>query len=76
MAINTEIEGIVALRPEPNGVEAPPQEALRVVTPIAAPEAAADLALSGKPIRTQRRRGWLLPVAIGSAALIASGTLA
>jgi hypothetical protein len=76
MAISTEIEGIVALRPEPNGADAPPPEAVRVVTPIAAPGAAADLALSEKPIRTHRRRRWVLPVAIGAVALIASGTLA
>jgi hypothetical protein len=76
MAINTEIEGIVALRPEPNGADAPPPEAVRVVTSIAAPGAAADLALSEKPIRTHRQRRWVLPVAIGAVALIASGTLA
>jgi len=79
MAINTEIEGIVALRPEPNGADAPTEEAVRVVTPIAAPAAPAapaDLRPSERPIRAHRRRGWVLPVAIGAAALIASGTLA
>lgn len=76
MAINQQIEEIVALRPEPNGAEAPPPEAVQVVTPTAAPEVTAALGPSEKPIRTHRRRGWVLPVAIGAAALIASGTLA
>ena len=76
MAINPQIEGIVALRPEPNGAEAPVLEAVRVVTPAAAPEQDAALGPSEKPIRAHRRRGWVLPVAIGAAALIASGTLA
>jgi len=76
MAINTEIEGIVALGPEPNGAGASPPEAFQVVTPIVAPEIAADVAVSEKPIRAHRRRGWVLPVAIGAAALIVSGTLA
>jgi hypothetical protein len=75
MAINTEIEEIVAVRPEPNGAEASPREAVLVVTPTVAPEIAADVPLSEKPIRAHRRRGWVLPVAIGAAALIASGTL-
>ena len=73
MAINTEIEGIVALRPEPNG--ASPPEAVQVVKPTVAPEVVADVALSQKPIRAHRRRGWVLAVAIGAAALITSGTL-
>ena len=76
MAINPQIDGIVALRPEPNGAEAPPLEPVRVVTPTAAPEEAAALGPSEKPIHAHRRRGWILPVAIGAAALIASGTLA
>ncbi len=76
MAINAQIEGIVALRPEPNGAEAPPPEAVLVVTPTVVPEAPADPGPSEKPIRTHRRRGWLLPVALGAAGLIASGTLA
>jgi hypothetical protein len=76
MAINTEIEGIVALRPEPNGADASPRDAVLVVTPPAAPQADPDLGPAEKPIRTRGRRGWVLPVAIGAAALIASGTLA
>lgn len=76
MAINPQIEGAVALRPEPNGAEAPPKEAVIVVAPTQAPEAIVEVAPSEKPIRPHRRRGWLLPVALGAAALIASGTLA
>jgi len=76
MAISTEIEGIVVLRPEPNGADASPPEAVQVVTPTVAPEVAADVALSEKPIRAHRRHGWVLPVAMGAAALIVSGTLA
>jgi hypothetical protein len=76
MAINTEIEEIVALGPEPNGADASPREAVLVVTPPAAPQADPDLGPAEKPIGTHRRRGWVLPVAIGAAALIASGTLA
>jgi hypothetical protein len=76
MAINTEIEGIVALRPEPNGADASAPEAVQAVAPTVAPEAAADVALSEKPIRAHRRRGWVLPVAVGAAALIVCGTLA
>ena len=76
MAISTEIEGIVALRPEPNGADASPPEAIEVVKPTVAPEVAADVALSEKPIRAHRRHGWVLPVAMGAAALIVSGTLA
>jgi hypothetical protein len=76
MAINTEIEGITALRPEPNGADASPPEAVQVMTPTVPPEVAADVALSDKPIRAQRRRRWVLPVGIGTAALIVSGTLA
>jgi len=76
MAINTEIEGIVALRPEPNGVDASPADAIEVVKPTVAPEVAADVAHSEKPIRAHRRHGWVLPVAMGAAALIVSGTLA
>jgi hypothetical protein len=75
MAINTEIEEIVALRPEPNGAGASPPEAVKVMTPTAAPEIAADVPLSEKPVRAHRRRGWVAPVAIGAAALIVSGTL-
>jgi len=75
MAINTEIEGIVALRPEPNGADASPSDAVQVVTPPAAPQADPDLGPAKKPIRTHGRRGWVLPAAIGAAALIASGTL-
>ena len=76
MAINTQIEEIVALRPEPNGAEAPPPEAVLVATPTVVPEAPADPGPTAKPIGTRRQRAWLLPVAIGAAALIASGTLA
>lgn len=75
MAINAQTEGIVALRPEPNGAEAAPPEPVQVVTPTAPPEGAAGIALSEKPIRAHRKRGWVLPVAIGAAALIVSGTL-
>jgi len=75
MAINTEIEEIVALRPEPNGADASPREAVLVVTPPAAPQPDPDLGPAERPIRTHGRRGWVLPVAIGAAALIASGTL-
>lgn len=76
MAIDAQIEEAVAIRPEPNGAEAPPPEVVRLVTPSTVPEAAADLQPSEKPIRSHRRRGWVLPVAIGAAALVASGTLA
>lgn len=76
MAINPQIEGVVALRPEPNGAEAPPLEAVQVVTATAAPEVAAALGPLEKAIRTRGQRSWVLPVAIGAAALIASGTLA
>jgi hypothetical protein len=75
MAINTEIEEIVALRPEPNGADASPPEAVQVLTSTAPPEVVADVALSEKPVRAHRRRGWVLPAAIGAAALIASGSL-
>ena len=47
-----------------------------MVTPTAAPEEAAALGPSEKPIRTHRRRGWVLPVATGAVGVIASGTLA
>jgi hypothetical protein len=76
MAISQQNEGIVVLRPEPNGAEAAPPEAVLVATPTAAPEVAADRGTSEKPIRAHRRRAWIVPVAIGVAALIASGTLA
>ena len=76
MAINTEIEGIVVLRPEPNGADGSPPEAVQVVTPTVAPEVAGDVARSEKPMRAHRRHGWLLPIALGAAALIVSGTLA
>lgn len=76
MAISQEVEEIVALQPEPNGADLPAPEAVQVVTPTAAPEVALELATPEKPIRTTRRRGWVLPVAVGAAALIASGTLA
>jgi hypothetical protein len=72
MAIDTEIEEVVRLRPEPNGAGASPPEAVQVVTPTVA----ADVAVSEKPIRAQRRRGWVPPIAIGVVALIVSGTLA
>ncbi|HVS08135.1 MAG TPA: hypothetical protein VHK65_18465 [Candidatus Dormibacteraeota bacterium] len=75
MAIDTEIEEVAGLRPEPNGAGASPPEAVQVVTPAVAPEGAADHAVSEKPLRAQRRRGWVPPVAIGVAALIVSGTL-
>lgn len=94
MAINPEIEGIVALRPEPNGAGAPPLGAGQVQAPTAVPEGAKQAAVmiepappstqqesaivmrpSEKPIRAHRRRGWLWPVAIGAAGLLASGAL-
>lgn len=76
MAINQEVEDVVAVRPEPNGADLPAPEPVQVVTQTTAPEAALELATREKPIRTKRRRGWILPVAIGAAGLIASGTLA
>src|SRR6202022_3082046 len=76
MAINTQIEEIGALRPEPNGAEAPPPEAVLVATPTVVPGAPADPGPTAKPIGPRRQRAWLLPVAIGAAALIVSGTLA
>ncbi len=75
MAANPEIEGIVTLRPAPNGAEAPPLDAVPADTPTATLDVATDLGPSRKPIRAHRRHGWVLPVAIGAAGLIASGTL-
>jgi hypothetical protein len=75
MAINPEIEGIVALRPEPNGAADEVAVIIEPAPPSSQLESPVVLRPSEKPVRAHRRRGWLLPVAIGAAGLIASGPL-
>jgi flagellar hook-basal body complex protein FliE len=71
MSSEQAVDTIVTLRPEPNGAEAPTLEA----TP-AEPQPIAVVATTPEsPITTSRQRRWLMPVAIGAAGLIASGTL-
>ena len=66
--------GIVTLQPGPNGGDATPDAAIAVdPAQSQAQEATASPAASKSP--GARRRGWILPVAIGAAALIVSGTL-
>lgn len=62
---------IVTLRPEPNGVDAPTLEA----TPNQPDEAAVVTAAPERPVAQRRQSRWLLPVATGTAGVIASATL-
>jgi hypothetical protein len=71
MSTEQAVDTIVTVRPEPNGAEAPALEATAGEPQEAAPIAAAP----ERPGPAPRQRRWLLPVAIGAAGLIASGTL-
>ena len=71
MSTEQAVDTIVTLRPEPNGADTPTLEA----TPVG-PEPTAVLATTPeRPVAARRQRRWLLPVAIGAAGVVASGTL-
>lgn len=71
MATEQAIDTIVTLRPESNGADAPTLEA----TPSEPEDAAIITTAPERPVRAGRQRRWLLPVAIGAAGVVASGTL-
>ena len=71
MSTEQAVDSIVTLRPEPNGADAKTQEA----TPSEPQEAELVTAAPERPAPARRQRRWLLPVAIGTAGVIASGTL-
>ena len=71
MSIDQAVETIVTLRPDPAVQDDPELHA----TPRAAKEAALITPIPEPPVPVKRQRRWLLPVAIGVAGVIASGTL-
>jgi len=70
MSTEQAIDTIVTLLPEPNGADTARLEA----TP-SEPGEAVVTAAPDRPVPARRQRRWLLPVAIGAAGLVASGTL-
>lgn len=71
MSTEQAVDSIVTLRPEPNGADAPTLEA----TPSQPEEAVVIPPVWERLVPVRRQRRWLLPVAIGAAGVIASGTL-
>ena len=71
MSIDQAVETIVTLRPDPVAHDDPELHA----TPRAVEEAAVITPIPEPPVPVKRQRRWLLPVAIGVAGVIASGTL-
>lgn len=71
MSTEQAVDTIVTLRPESNGSDAPTLEA----RPSEPKEAVVTPPVWERLVPVRRRRHWPLPVAIGAAGLIASGTL-